>query len=424
MNNYEKCLKLLTSKEKFHIELGLDRVGKVLEFLGNPQDKIKTVHVAGTNGKGSTCAILSSVLKEAGYKVGLFTSPHLVKYNERIKINSLAISDDDLYNILVEIDLFIKKNNIYLTEFEILTVAGFLYFARNNVDVAVIEVGLGGRLDSTNVIKKPAVCAITSISLDHVDRLGNTIEQIAFEKAGIVKNGAFCCVTETNDGLNTIKQVVKDKNAIFIEVPVFVHTKIVNGINYAVFKDKEYEFALNGKYQEENLSLALSVLDVLEKQGFQLNDNAIKNGLKNVSHGGRLEIIKELNLVIDGAHNPSGALALRNSLDNLFPQKNIDFIYSTISTKDYSAVLNFLLKKNDEVKLLRFNHPSAIKPEELIPLIKNNSVEVIEKSRLESVILANKKKDTITVLTGSLYAIGEVYKDIEKLKIAQLGNIQ
>lgn len=424
MNNYEKCLKLLTSKEKFHIELGLDRVGKVLEFLGNPQDKIKTVHVAGTNGKGSTCAILSSVLKEAGYKVGLFTSPHLVKYNERIKINSLAISDDDLYNILVEIDLFIKKNSIYLTEFEILTVAGFLYFARNNVDVAVIEVGLGGRLDSTNVIKKPAVCAITSISLDHVDRLGNTIEQIAFEKAGIVKNGAFCCVIETNDGLNTIKQVVKDKNAIFIEVPVFVHTKIVNGINYAVFKDKEYEFALNGKYQEENLSLALSVLDVLKKQGFRLPDNAIKNGLKNVSHGGRLEIIKELNLVIDGAHNPSGALALRNSLDNLFPQKNIDFIYSTISTKDYSAVLNFLLKKNDEVKLLEFNHPSAIKPEKLISLIKNNSVEVIEKSRLESVILANKKKDTITVLTGSLYAIGEVYKDIEKLKIAQLGNIQ
>ncbi len=424
MNNYEKCLKLLTSKEKFHIELGLDRVGKVLELLGNPQDKIKVVHVSGTNGKGSTCSILNSVLNAAGYKVGLFTSPHLVKYNERIKVNSLAISDDDLYNFLLEIDLLIKKNNIYLTEFEMLTVVGFLYFERNNVDIAVIEVGLGGRLDSTNVIKKPVVCAITSISLDHVDRLGCTVEQIAFEKAGIIKNGVSCCVIQTNAGVEKIKQIANQMESICVEVPIFVKTRIIDGVNYAEIDGSLYEFALNGIYQEENLSLALGVIDELKKQGFCVELDAIRNGLKEVAHRGRFEIINELNLVIDGAHNPAGAIALRSSLDVLFPQKPITFVYSTISTKDYSSVLNSLLKKNDEVKFLKFNYPSAINPEKLVSLIKNNSVEIIEQYQLKEVLNANIRNGRITVLTGSLYAIGEVYKVVENLKIAQLGNIQ
>lgn len=186
-NNYNKAIELLTSQGKFYINLGLDRISAVLGLLGNPQDKLKCIHVAGTNGKGSVCAIIAAILSKAGIKTGLYTSPHIFEYTERIQINGFNISKEDFAKYLFEICEIADKNNIHLTEFEILTAVMFKYFADNDVDVVVLETGLGGRFDATNVIKSNLCSIITHIDLDHTERLGNTKSKIAFEKAGIIK---------------------------------------------------------------------------------------------------------------------------------------------------------------------------------------------------------------------------------------------
>ncbi len=412
MSKYNKCVQLLTSKEKFHIELGLNRISKILNILNNPQDKIKTIHIAGTNGKGSTCAILNSILSESGYKTGLFTSPHLEKYNERIQINSKPIPDETLFELLNKINEKAKVNNIYLTEFEIITVVSFLYFAQEGVDIAIIEVGLGGRLDATNVIKNPILTAITSISLDHIDRLGNTIEKIAFEKAGIIKQNTPCCIIETNNGLEVINEIAKNKNAKLIKLPISTNTKNIKGINFAQIDNNFYEFNLLGNYQNENLSLSLGVINELKKLGYKIPEISIKNGLKNVTHNGRFQYIKDLNLVIDGAHNPDGARVLRKSIDNMFPNQSFEFIYASINTKDYNTILSTLLTPKDNIKFLEFEHQNAVNFNELIKT-KYTKSTTIKKTELKEIIIQNKKQGKVTILTGSLYAIGEIYPIIK-----------
>lgn len=409
MNIYDKCVKVLTSREKFYINLGLERVSKILDLFSNPQDKIKVIHVAGTNGKGSTCAILSSILQEAGLKVGLFTSPHLVKYNERIKVNSFAIEDETFFDLLQEVDEKAKQNDIYLTEFELLTVVGFLYFERSYVDIAIVEVGLGGRLDATNVVKSPLVSVITSISLDHTDRLGDTIEKIAYEKAGILKKNVPCCVCENNGGLAVIQQVAKKLNSRLITTKIIVKNKILNNKNYVYFDSNEFEFNLNGKYQNENLSLVLCVIGQLKNMGFDVSNSAIVAGLKKVVHSGRFEFIKKMNLLVDGAHNPNGAVGLRTALESFFADSAFSFIYSSINTKDYKTFLSIILKEKDEISFLKFNHTNAVDASELTKYLDNKNIRVIEKNELIEFIQKNKSNNKITVLTGSLYAIGEVY---------------
>ena len=238
--NYEDAVKLLTSQGKFYIELGLERISRILDILGNPQDKLKCIHVAGTNGKGSVCAIIESVLKEAGIKVGLYTSPHIFDYTERIKISGNEISKNDFANYLEKICSLADKNSIHLTEFEILTAVMFEYFADNNIDVVVLETGLGGRFDATNVIKSNLCSIITHIDFDHTERLGKTLEQIAFEKAGIIKEN---CPVITAEGFEIIKDTADKKNSLMIMVSPFENTS---------------NLSLKGLYQQENLSLALT----------------------------------------------------------------------------------------------------------------------------------------------------------------------
>ena len=203
--NYVEAKELLTSQGKFHIKLGLERVQAVLKLLGNPQDKVKIIHVAGTNGKGSVCSIVANILKCAGYKVGLYTSPHLVEYTERIRINNEEISQEDFATYIEKICALADKHNIHLTEFEILTVMAYKYFADKKVKIAVIETGLGGRFDATNVTKKTFISVITSISLDHTDRLGDTVEKIAFEKAGIIKPKSIVITEISEADITSIK---------------------------------------------------------------------------------------------------------------------------------------------------------------------------------------------------------------------------
>jgi len=414
-SDYEKAEKILTSKDKFHIELGLGRIKEILCRFDNPQEKLKIIHVAGTNGKGSTCSILSCILQAAGLRVGLFTSPHLVKYTERIKINGEAISDSDFLKILTEVTSMAQTHSIHLTEFEILTAAAFIYFERQNIDFAIMEVGLGGRLDATNVVTKPILSAITSISKDHTDRLGNTIEQIAAEKAGIIKNGVTCVVLENNAGLQTIKNIAESNNAPLIIAKNTAKIKVENNKNFALIDGKKYEFLLFGEYQAENLSLCLTILNILQQKGLHINGKSIERGLKNVRHSARFEYNKDLNLVIDGAHNPDGARALRQSLNIFFTKAPVTFIYATINTKDYASILKTLIRPCDELIFYRFKRENAVEIgdlEEIAPPhsgkigIANNAQEILKIAK------KNLENRHPVVLTGSLYAIGEIYAQI------------
>lgn len=415
--SYEEAVAVLTSQGKFHISLGLDRISKVLELLANPQDSLKVIHVAGTNGKGSTCAMLSSILTEAGYKTGFYSSPHLVEYTERIKIDGNEISKQDFAELIFNVIQTADRANIHVTEFEILTAAAFLYFKEQNVDYVLLETGLGGRLDATNVIKKPVLTVITSIDFDHVDRLGNTIEQIAYEKAGIIKENVPVITSNNNKGLDVIKQIADKKHSeiIFADINEFniKKNKIHSGL-------KSYEMPLNALYQVYNAAIVFKTVEFLNQLGIFISEQALKTGLLNTKWSARFQFMEDKNLILDGAHNESGAICLRDSLDELFPDKKRIWIYASLNTKNFQSIVKTLFRPEDTVICAGFTSNNAVKSSEIGEFIKNiypqmrifEAGNIIDAYNL-SVSITNK--DYLTVVSGSLYAIGELLKFFNKL---------
>ena len=377
-NSYEDAIKLLTSQGKFYINLGLDRISAVLNLLGNPQDKLKCIHVAGTNGKGSVCSIISTILTKAGLKTGLYTSPHIFEYTERIKINNQEISKDAFAKYLFEICRFADENNIHLTEFEILTAVMFKYFADNSVEIAVLETGLGGRFDATNVIKKNMCSIITHIDLDHTERLGNTKSKIAFEKAGIIKPD---CPIFTCEGYEEIKDKADECNSLFALVTPFEDTT---------------NLSLKGSCQQENLSLALSAVRYLYPQ---ISENIIQEALKEVKNPCRFQLCRE-DLIADASHNPNGAMALRESLDFYYPDKKRCFVFGCLRNKDYKKMMEILFSKGDEIYFYHFNNPNSCTVEEL------KSVCNFPSHQFQS--LESLPKDYLKVVCGSFYMLNEI----------------
>ncbi len=402
--NYKESIELLTSQSKFHINLGLERVEAVLNLLANPQDEMKVIHIAGTNGKGSVCSIIANVLKCAGNKVGLYTSPHLVEYTERIKINGIEITQDEFANYVQKVCELADKHKIDLTEFEILTVVAFKYFADKKVKYAVIETGLGGRYDATNVSKEPLISIITSISLDHTDRLGKTIDEITYEKAGIIKPNTNVIVEKSNQGFCVIKEVAEKQGAKLHVVSSCIDMEYKDGKNYIIDNGIEYEFGLIGSYQKGNVEIVKCALDILN-----VDTKSLLEGLKTVKWPARLEFVKDKNVLIDGAHNPEAAIELKKSLNFYFPNEKRKFIYSTISTKDYVEVAKQLFNPDDEIYYYEFNYHSAVKFDEYcqkVDWLKN--IKKVDKKEVETLINSNE----FTIVTGSLYMIGELYKSI------------
>lgn len=387
---YDDAVKLLTSQGKFYINLGLDRVSAVLELFGNPQDKLKYFHVAGTNGKGSVCAIIAGVLRNAGKKVGLYTSPHIFDYTERIKILAPEVCDtpakrqnisrDDFGRLVFMVCETAEKHNIHLTEFEILTVVMFIYFVEQNVDVVVLETGLGGRFDATNVIKNNLCAVITHIDLDHTERLGNTKDEIAFEKAGIIKKG---CPVVTSEGYEAIKDKADEMESLLLMT--------------APFEDTE-NLALKGCYQQENLSLALAAVRLVFPQ---ISEQIIQNALKQVKHPCRFQLISD-DLIVDAAHNPNGALALRESLDVCYPDKKRRFVFGCLKNKDYKRMMEILFDKNDEIYFYHFNYPNSATFEELSKACQFDSKEFTSLSDLP------EQENTLTIICGSFYMLNEI----------------
>ena len=384
---YKDAVGLLQSQGKFKINLGLDRMYAILKLLGNPQDKLKCIHVAGTNGKGSVCTMLASVLQEAGYKIGLYTSPHIFEYTERIKINDVKIPHKIFAQNVEKIVKLAEENGIDLTEFEILTAVMFVYFAHEQIDYVVLETGLGGRLDATNVIKSNLCAIITHIDLDHTERLGNTKSEIAKEKAGIIKPN---CPVITSEGYEIIKDIADKNNSLFI---------------FCAPVETNFEVALKGTYQKENLSLVLTAIRYLFPQ---ISDNIIQEGLKKVKHPFRFQFFPELNLIIDGAHNPNGAKALRESLDEYDKNQKRRFVFGCLKNKDYPQMLKTLIKEGDEVYFYEFPHQNSTSYEELSIVCPVNAQKFTTMDCINP--------DCLNIICGSLYMISHLVEQLRRRK--------
>lgn len=382
MKDYNETVKLLTSAGKFRISLGLERIEKILSLLGNPQDKLDCIHVAGTNGKGSVCAILASILNEAGKKVGLYTSPHIFKYTERIQICGKPITDNDFTEYTFKITSLANENNIDLTEFEILTAVMFKYFADNNVETVILETGLGGRLDATNVIKKNLCSIITHVDYDHTERLGKTLDEIAAEKAGIIKPNCPCISYEG-------KEAYYDK-AMEVDAPLNLIVPCADTSN----------LALKGLYQEENLALALAAIELCFPE---IHQNTINKGLQNVKHPCRFQYIKDKNLIIDGAHNPNGIISLLKSLEQYYPNEKRRFIFGCLANKDYEKMIHSLFSDKDEVYFYHFSHQNSATFEDLQKIYP----KAAELKTPEQIIFNDEK---LNIICGSFYMISELTK--------------
>jgi dihydrofolate synthase/folylpolyglutamate synthase len=418
--------------EKFGIKPGLERIKKVLEILGNPQESFDVIHVAGTNGKGSVCHMLASILTKTGIKTSLFSSPHLVDPRERIKIDGEMISQKECINISEKILKTAEDNKIQITEFEFYTILAFCYFKEKNVKIVVLETGLGGRLDSTNVCREPIVCVITSISFDHTEYLGKTIEEITYEKAGIIKKNCPLVVYPAQEKnvfdilYKKCKEfncelIMPDKNKIkdnFCELNKNLYNaeKIYQSFEY---NGNFLKIPLLGKHQKLNLITVLSVVEILQRK-IEINYNSIKTGLEKVSLHARFEILNKNPIVIlDGAHNPDGALALSESLSLYFPLKKINAVFGVMKDKDISNILLPLkgcLKKvltvcpkNSGIYNIKKSN-RAMPAEELAKIAQRFSKTAKPSESVESAIseiLKETSKDEICLIFGSLYLAKE-----------------
>lgn len=383
IKDYQSAIKLLTSQGKFKINLGLDRMSSLMELYGNPQESFDCIQVAGTNGKGSVCSVLAEILKTAGFKVGLYTSPHIFEYTERIKINGAEIAEDIFAELVFDVIEKAEANGLDLTEFEIITAVMFIYFMQENIDIAVLETGLGGRLDATNIVKSNICSVITHIDLDHTERLGDTKEKIAFEKAGIIKPERPVITAEKYEA---IQNVASEK-----------HSQVIEPIEFG----ENYELSLKGCYQKENLALALTCI----KNMFgDIPDNVIKKALKNVEHPFRFQYFKDKNLIIDGAHNPNGAEGLRKSLDEYFPDEPRRFVFGCLRNKDYEKMMTALFRPQDEVLFCEFNYPNSTSFEEL------SAKCPVCAQKFESA--KTLTPDKLNIICGSFYMIKHLHSQV------------
>lgn len=429
--NYQEALQYITSTYKLGMKKGTENILYLLNKLGNPQNNIKVIHVAGTNGKGSTCSFLSSTLIEAGYKVGLYTSPFLEVFNERMRINGKNIPDDKLAELTTivkeKIDEMLKEGMPHPTEFEVTTAIGFLYFDMEKVDYLVLEVGLGGRHDATNVIDEPIITVITSISIDHVDQLGDKLSGIAYEKAGIIKPSApLVLYPQKDEAREVVLKVAQENNVEVYEInttDVKVKGTSLFGqdmdMNILGESFKDLKISLIGDHQSRNALTAATTLKLLsDKNLADISHEDIVNGLRKTKWGGRLELLKQNPItIIDGAHNEEGAAVLANSISKYLQDYHVTLVFGMLKDKDVDKVLSILVPVVDDVITTTPNSDRALSADILSEKVKEHHKEVIKTDNIhEAIEIANKikgEKEAI-VYAGSLYLIGEVRSIIKE----------
>lgn len=420
--NYEEALEYIHGTYKFGIKLGLDNISKLLGLMGNPQDKLKYVHVAGTNGKGSTVAYISSILIDAGYKVGIYTSPYIERFTERIKINGVEISEEDLARITEfvksKVDIMLQNGNNHPTEFEVVTAVAFQYYYEMGCDVVVLEVGLGGRFDSTNVIKTPLLSVIATINYDHMDKLGDTLEKIAFEKAGIIKDEGDVLFYPCTEGVERVFldkcELTRSKHYSFRIGDISTESFGIDWQEFSFENYKGLKIKLLGKHQIYNAALAVKACEILSAKGLGISEKNIRSGLENARWPGRLEVIhKKPVVIIDGAHNPEAASALVEALKVYFPEKKINFIFGVLKDKDYQRMIEIVAPLADRFITVTPPSERALPAIELVKFIEPYCNNVFFSDKIKEAVktcLQNALKDDVICVFGSLTFIGEIRK--------------
>jgi dihydrofolate synthase/folylpolyglutamate synthase len=411
----------LCSFDKYGWIFGLERITLLLEQVGNPQLELRVVHVAGTNGKGSVCKYISSIFQKAGYNVGLYLSPHVQRFSERIVINNQEISEEDFAMLITKVKPVVealKKQGNTPTFFEIVTALAFLHFKSCAVDYAVVEVGLGGRFDATNVVH-PLVSVITNISLEHTDILGKDVASIAFEKAGIIKDHIPVISAAVGDARMTIERVANERNApiTWIDHAMWKRTSYHAGeqefLIQGSFKEYTVKTSMLGQHQGENIALAIAAVEQLQMGGVYLTDSDIQDGVQVATHPGRMEIISEAPLILlDGAHNPAGMQMLVRTLQEDFSSHRLVVVLGVLKDKDLKTMVSAIVPISDVVIVTKSGNPRAGDPKMLKEMIQSFDADktvFVEDSVPRAIDHAKrivKQKDLICV-TGSLFTVGE-----------------
>lgn len=418
MQTYEDAINWINSRLKFGIKPGLERMEWMMEKLGSPEKKLKVIHIGGTNGKGSTVTYLRSILNEAGYRVGTFTSPYIETFNERISVDGFPITDEEIVQLVAHIQPYVEEiettNLGSLTEFEVITVMAIYYFAYiNPMDITIFEVGLGGRLDSTNILQ-PILSIITNIGMDHVNILGHTVAEIAFEKAGIIKNETPVITgAKQREALKVITNKSKEMNA---KLSISKDDYRIENVrtrergeqftfSYAEVQFQDVVINMLGKHQIENAVLAIGAAIFL-----QIDEPMIREGLRKASWPGRMEIVSEQPFVIlDGAHNPEGITSLINTIQEHFPYKKKKMIFAALHDKDLTNMIQPLAKLDAEVYFTEFDFPRAASAEELfsLRLLPHAKINKNWKKLLGELSHALEENEML-IVSGSLYFISNV----------------
>lgn len=424
--NYQEARAFIDKVSAKGSELGLEAITGLLELLGNPQDELKFVHIAGTNGKGSVLAYLSAVLESAGYSVGRYISPTLFSYRERIQLDGEFISREDFARTITRIAEVYEKlkagGRPLPTVFEVETAAAFLYFREKKCDLVMLEVGMGGRLDATNVIRTPVLTLFASISMDHMEFLGDTLAQIAWNKAGIIKPGVpATSAMQEPEAAEVIRREAAKNNSPC----VFVDAAKISGQRYGLAEQSfcyesfgEIKIHLAGTQQIENASLALEGVAALRRQGYEISDEAVRAGMERTRWPGRFSVIHEKPLfIIDGAHNPDAALRLRDSVEKYFKNRKKYYIFGVFSDKEYDKIIEITAPLATHIYTVETpDNPRALPAEELAEAVRrvNASAEAAADiaDAADKCFAAAGPEDVILAF-GSLSFLGEVTRAVE-----------
>lgn len=399
--NYNEAIAYIHAIPKFVRPLGNTKLGRLLEAVGNPQEKLKFVHVAGTNGKGSVCAMTAEILKCAGYKTGLFTSPFIEVFNERIQINNELIPDEELAAYATELSELMKKTDAQVSEFAFITAVAMKYFADRECDIVVLETGMGGRLDATNIIANTEVAALTEIGMDHMQFLGETIEEIAAEKCGIIKPGCELISAPNERVCGIIKAAAESA-----DVPLTVCDKAVYRASGFEYKTWSYHLALRGKYQAENASVVLETIFALRRRGWKIPWKAVDEGFRNVRWMARYEFVAD-NIVIDGGHNIDGVTSLKETLNEDNRKKVL--VLAMMKDKAYEECIKVITGAAAYIVATSINMPRALEAGELKDAVAANCAECCAEPDIAKAIdiaLDIAGKNGLVCICGSLYLAG------------------
>lgn len=419
--NYQESLEYIHSVNWTFCKPGLERIGELCERLGNPQKNLRFVHVAGTNGKGSFCAMLDSVLRRAGYRVGLYTSPYIRFFNERMCVDGHPITNEELAEITAFVRPIADSMTDKPTEFELITAIAFEYFKRQNCDVVVLEAGMGGRLDSTNLICDPLLSVITGIALDHTAYLGDTVEKIAAEKAGIIKDGApILYGGEDKIAGAVIEGVAKEKKSPFILVNYTALNNVRSSLDGTTFDFEDHSnmrIGLLGLYQPKNASVVIKATELLRQRGLQIDDTALREGLANAKWQGRFEILtREPLMIFDGAHNPQGIAAAVSSIRHYFADRKVYVLTGVLRDKDYQVIARDIATVASRAFVMAPDNPRALDAEEYAEVLRNAGVQAEAFDSLGSALMAARdaaKRDGVPLLClGSLYVYSSLIQEI------------